>query len=162
MRETLRSGRGATAFAAILSTLALAATLILAGCGATSTGPTLGAQSPTATTAPTATPTTAATTPTPSGPQARISITGGGIGYNVTAFAFSPKQLSVKVGTTVVWSNDSGTTHIITNDSGDAATFALMVDDGNTVSFTFTKPGTYPYHCSIHPTMKATIVVTAS
>jgi plastocyanin len=157
MRETLRPGRGATAFAVILSTLALAAMLILAGCGATSTGPTLGAESPTATTAPT----TAATTPTPSGPQAQVSITGGGIGYNVTAFAFSPKQLSVKAGTTVVWSNDSGTTHNITSDAGDPATFTLPVDDGNTVSFTFTKPGTYPYHCSIHPTMKATIVVTS-
>ena len=68
MRETLRPGRGATAFAVILSTLALAAMLILAGCGTTSTGPTLGAESPTATTAPT----TAATTPTPSGPSTGI------------------------------------------------------------------------------------------
>ena len=156
MRETLRPGRAMTATAAILSTLALAATLILAGCGTTSTGGALGA-APTATTVPTA---TTATTPTPSGPQAQVSITGGGLGYNVTAFAFDPKQMTVKAGTTVVWSNNSGTTHIITNDSGDPATFALPVDDSKTVSFTFTKPGTYPYHCSIHPTMKATIVVT--
>jgi plastocyanin len=158
MRETLRPGRGATAFAGILSTLAFAATLILAGCGATSTGSALGAESPTATTAPTA---TSATTPTPSGPQEQITITGGGIGYNVTAFGFDPKQVTVKAGTTVVWSNNSGTTHNITSDAGDPATFTLPVDDGNTVSFKFTKPGTYPYHCSIHPTMKGTIVVTS-
>lgn len=156
MRETLRPGRAATATAAILSTLALAATLILAGCGATSTGPTLGAQSPTATTAP-----TAATTPTSSGPQEEVTITGGGIGYNVTAFGFDPKQTTVKAGTAVVWTNNSGTTHNITSDAGDPATFTLPVDDGKTVSFTFTKPGTYPYHCSIHPTMKGTIVVTS-
>ena len=158
MRETLRPGHGATAtaFAGILSTLAFAATLILAGCGATSTGPTLGAESPTATTAP-----TAATTPTPSGPQEEITITGGGIGYNVTAFGFDPKQTTVKAGTTIVWTNNSGTTHNITSDAGAPATFTLPVDDGKTVSFKFTKPGTYPYHCSIHPTMKGTIVVTA-
>lgn len=157
MRETLRPGRGATMFAGILSTLTLAVALILAGCGTSSGGPALGAESSTATTAPTA---TTATTATPSGPQEQVSITGGGIGYNVTAFGFDPKQTTIKAGTTVVWSNNSGTTHIITNDSGDTATFALPVDDGKTVSFTFTKPGTYPYHCSIHPTMKATIVVT--
>jgi plastocyanin len=56
----------------------------------------------------------------------------------------------------VTWTNNDSIGHTVTADDG---SFNSPVDPGKTFSFTFTKAGTYTYHCSIHPTMKATIVV---
>ena len=73
-------------------------------------------------------------------------------------FAFSPNSLTVKTGTTVTWINKDSTTHTITSDNG-AFTSSGNLNNGANYTFTFTKAGTYPYHCSIHPDMKGTIVV---
>ena len=72
-------------------------------------------------------------------------------------FAFTPATLTVKVGTTVVWTNKDSTTHTVTADdnsftSGNLATNASY-------SYTFSKAGTVAYHCAIHPTMKASVIV---
>ena len=73
-------------------------------------------------------------------------------------FAFSPNSLTVKVGTTVTWINQDSTTHTITSDNG-AFQSSGDINSGSNYTFTFSKAGTYPYHCSIHPNMKGTIVV---
>ena len=132
----------------------LAVLLVLAGCGSTSA---TGGTSPTATTAPTTAPTTVPT-PTSSGSggaQAAVTISG------VSTYKFSPDTMSVKVGTTVTWTNSTQAPHTVTSDSGDPDSFNGSVDSGSTFTFTFTKPGTYKYHCNIHPYMTATITVTA-
>jgi len=73
-------------------------------------------------------------------------------------FAFSPKTLKVKVGMTVTWTNKTTVQHTVT--SNDGTTFnSGFINPGATFSFTFTKAGTFPYHCNIHPFMKATIIV---
>jgi plastocyanin len=50
--------------------------------------------------------------------------------------------------------------HTVTSDTGvwDSGTLAT----GQSYSHTFDQPGTYPYHCAIHPFMKATIIVQAA
>lgn len=73
-------------------------------------------------------------------------------------FAFSPSNLTVKAGTTVTWINQDSTTHTITSDNG-AFQSSEDLNQGSNYTFTFSKAGTYPYHCSIHPNMKGTIVV---
>lgn len=73
-------------------------------------------------------------------------------------FAFSPNNLTVKAGTTVTWINNDSTTHTVTSDNG-AFQSSSNINQGTNYTFTFTKAGTYPYHCSIHPEMKGTIVV---
>lgn len=132
----------------------VACALVLAGCG-TSTSAGTSSAAPTATTAPAPTNTVPAATNTPSGPHAAVSITSGSSG-----FAFSPASMSIKVGTTVTWTNNTGAPHTVTSDSGDPASFNGSVGGGATFSFTFTTPGTYQYHCNIHPYMAATITVT--
>jgi plastocyanin len=128
----------------------------VAGCGgATSTAGT----SPTATTAPTAVPTDTVpaptNTPSSSGAKAAVSITGN------STFAFSPSTMSIKAGTTVTWTNNTVAPHTVTSDAGDPASFnGSLSGTGTTFSFTFTTPGTYHYHCSVHPYMTATITVT--
>ena len=78
----------------------------------------------------------------------------------IANMAFSPSQITVNKGDTVTWTNNDSTTHTVTDDlsnvggpsSGDIA-------PGSTYSFTFTKSGSFQYHCSIHPSMRGTIVV---
>ncbi len=81
----------------------------------------------------------------------------GKASVTVANFAFSPASLTVSVGTTVTWTNQDPTAHTVTSDDG--SSFDGQLPASGTFSFTFTKPGTYPYHCAIHPNMKGTIVV---
>lgn len=78
----------------------------------------------------------------------------------VKNFAFSPASLTVKVGTTVTWTNQDTDAHTVTsqNNAGPLASQALST--GQTYSYTFTKAGTYSYLCTIHPFMTATVTVT--
>jgi predicted lipoprotein with Yx(FWY)xxD motif/plastocyanin len=76
----------------------------------------------------------------------------GGAGQNVAITIrdnnFSPKTLTVKKGTTVKWTNEGTSTHTVTSDENTFKSGDL--DAGKSFSFTFDKPGTYPYHCEIH------------
>ena len=73
---------------------------------------------------------------------------------------FGPKTLNVTSGTKVTWMNHDNETHTVTANPGDPVEFdAGNVKPGASVSVTFTKPGTYQYHCNIHTDMTATIVV---
>jgi plastocyanin len=69
---------------------------------------------------------------------------------------FSPTPLSIKVGTTVQWTNFDGDAHTV--HGGPLNSAALATKTG--YSYTFTTPGMYAYICSIHPEMTATIIVT--
>jgi plastocyanin len=76
---------------------------------------------------------------------------------NISGFAFSPQTLTVSKGTTVTWTNNDSTTHTVTSDSGvwDSGNIA----PGKTFSSAFNQTGTFPYHCKIHSSMTAKIVV---
>lgn len=88
---------------------------------------------------------------TPNASEGKISIEN---------MAFTPSQISVTKGSTVTWTNNDSTTHTVVDDlsnvggpaSGDIA-------PGASYSFTFNKTGSFQYHCSIHPSMRGTIVV---
>ena len=94
-------------------------------------------------------------TPVPTWPQATPPASGGA-DVSITNFAYSPQSLTIKVGTTVTWTNKDDVTHSVTADSG---VFDADIGPGETVSFTFTIVGTYQYHCNPHPDMIGTIVV---
>ena len=74
--------------------------------------------------------------------------------------AFGPKAVSVKVGQTVTWTNGEtdGDSHTVTFDTG--APKSGVLAPGGTYSRAFTTPGTFAYHCSIHPDMHGVVVVT--
>jgi amicyanin len=74
-------------------------------------------------------------------------------------FAFSPATITVKAGSTVVWTNDDSIQHDITFDGGGIVSNTLNHND--TFSHTFSAAGTYHYICSIHPFMHGTVIVTA-
>jgi len=89
------------------------------------------------------------------------AVTTGTNAVTIQNFAFSPATLTVPAGTTVTWTNLDGATHQIGSDAGAPVAFSSgSLPTGATYQFTFTAPGTYAYHCIIHPSMKATVVVT--
>ena len=74
-------------------------------------------------------------------------------------FTFNPQQVTVKVGTTVTWTNDDDIPHLVVSQTPLFKSNAL--DTNDTFSFTFTTPGSYAYFCSLHPHMTGSIVVEA-
>jgi plastocyanin len=71
-------------------------------------------------------------------------------------FTFAPAELTVKVGTTVTWTNHDDIPHTIVS-AGKFRSKALDTD--NSFSFTFTAAGDYKYFCSLHPHMTGMIKV---
>jgi plastocyanin len=72
-------------------------------------------------------------------------------------FTFRPGNLEVAVGARVTWSNDDSAPHDATARNGDWKTDRLQVGESDTL--TFESAGEYDYYCSIHPSMKARLVV---
>jgi plastocyanin len=78
-------------------------------------------------------------------------------------FKFTPAQLTVKVGTTVVWTSEDNVPHTVTADDGSFDSGNLK--KGDSFKFTFTKAGKFPYYCAFHGAaggggMSGTITVT--
>jgi plastocyanin len=100
-------------------------------------------------------------------PANSISIVAGAQNKGNAAFSPNPLTIAAADGGVVKWFNDDGTTgsygttgtaHNITADAeGSFASGTLP--PGQSFEATFTVAGTYGYHCSIHPTMKGTVIV---
>jgi amicyanin len=80
---------------------------------------------------------------------------------DIKEFAFGPQSITVKVGTTVTWTNDDQDPHTVTSQNSDGPLKSSTLSNGDTYRFTFTKAGTFDYLCTIHPFMTGTVVVTA-
>jgi plastocyanin len=72
-------------------------------------------------------------------------------------FSFGPQTITVPVGATVTWTNHDDIPH--TSVSTDGVFKSKVMDTDDKFAYTFTKPGTYPYYCTIHPKMTGQIVV---
>ena len=59
----------------------------------------------------------------------------------------------------MTWTNEDDVPHTVTIKSGPESFDSGTLQKGATFEHTFTKPGTYEYKCSIHPSMSATVVV---
>ncbi|HKP53689.1 MAG TPA: cupredoxin domain-containing protein [Chloroflexia bacterium] len=127
--------------------------IVLSYCAATATPNTTPSATPTAT--PTATPVRTATgtrTPTVTpvcSPTTRTVL--------IIDSGYLPANLTVTLGTTVSWFNEGPSVHTSTSDTG-------LWDSGNinpgfSYGYTFNSPGTYTYHCAIHPALTGTVNV---
>jgi plastocyanin len=72
-------------------------------------------------------------------------------------FSFSPATLTVAVGTTVTWTNHDDIPHTVV--STDGVFKSKVIDTDEKFSYAFSKAGTFPYFCSVHPKMTGTVVV---
>jgi plastocyanin len=80
-----------------------------------------------------------------------------GPAITIDNFTFSPAQLEVKPGTTVIWKNRDDIPHSVVATGKQFRSPALDTDE--TFSFAFTAPGTYEYFCGLHPHMHGVVVV---
>ncbi len=78
----------------------------------------------------------------------------------ISGFAFGPSILTVPQGTVVTWTNKDTASHTVTEDNGAAGPKSTTLKTGQTYSFKFDTPGTYAYHCTIHPSMNGKVIVT--
>jgi len=72
-------------------------------------------------------------------------------------FIFGPATLTVPVGSTVTWTNHDDIPHTVVSTEGVFKSKVLDTDEK--FSFAFSKAGSYPYFCSIHPKMTGKVVV---
>jgi plastocyanin len=91
---------------------------------------------------------TARANDTPSAPGTEVKIDN---------FSFGPQTITVPVGATVTWTNRDDIPH--TSVSTEGVFKSKVMDTDEKFSYTFTKAGTYPYYCSIHPKMTGQVVV---
>jgi YVTN family beta-propeller protein len=80
-----------------------------------------------------------------------------GAKVSIAGFAFGPQKISIKVGDSVTWSNDDGTSHTVTFKDGSVG--AKTLSPGERFARIFDTPGTYDYFCSFHPYMTGSVVV---
>ena len=80
---------------------------------------------------------------------------------SIKDMAFSPANISVKVGDTVTWTNHDSIAHTVTETDGQTGPKSDSIEPGKSFVYTFDKAGTYKYNCSVHPSMTGTVTVTA-
>lgn len=102
---------------------------------------------------------TSTSAPQPTQASASVASTGKVAEIQIQGFAFSPDTITIPVGTEVKWTNMDSVGHNIVSDEGSTIQ-SPMLAQGASFSMVFSTPGTYAYHCGVHPKMKGTIVVT--
>ncbi len=97
-------------------------------------------------------------TPPPAAPPTPEATKGGGVSSDIVNFTL--QDLVVSVGTTITWVNRDSASHTSTATVGSALRWnSRRLRTGESFTFTFNEPGTYPYRCSIHPSMTGTVTV---
>ncbi len=80
------------------------------------------------------------------------------VDIKIDNFSFVPAVITIPAGTTIRWTNRDDIPHTVVSD--DHTTFkSKPLDTDDQFTYTFTKPGTYSYFCSIHPRMTGKVVV---
>jgi plastocyanin len=77
------------------------------------------------------------------------------VNVSIQNSAYNPASVQISTGDTVKWMNMDSTAHTVTGSIFKSGN----INKGQSYQFQFTKPGTYSYTCSIHPTMKGTVIV---
>ena len=78
----------------------------------------------------------------------------------IKGFAFAPGTVTVKVGTTITWTNNDQDPHTVTSMGSGGPLKSPTLQTNDTYKYTFTQAGKFDYLCTIHPFMTASVVVT--
>jgi amicyanin len=75
-------------------------------------------------------------------------------------FAYKPAEVTVKVGTTVRWTNLDLDYHTVSSPPEDGGPLeSPVIQQDETWAYTFNTPGEYRYYCVPHPYMQGKVVV---
>lgn len=75
----------------------------------------------------------------------------------IVSRAYQPAQLTVEDGQTVIWTNRGFGQHTVTALGGEFDSGRLNL--GESFKVTFTTPGSFPYKCTVHPSMRGSVTV---
>lgn len=75
----------------------------------------------------------------------------------IVGLTYRPTPLRVSAGTRVVFANQDSGPHTATQNGGGFDTGRIR--PGKSAAVTFKRPGTYLFHCTIHPTMRGKVIV---
>jgi plastocyanin len=75
----------------------------------------------------------------------------------IVNFAFNPGVVNISAGDVVIWTNTTGISHTVTSDKFDSG----IIPGGLKYKHRFKKAGNFKYHCTIHPSMLGSVVVSA-
>ncbi|HKU86897.1 MAG TPA: cupredoxin family copper-binding protein [Casimicrobiaceae bacterium] len=75
----------------------------------------------------------------------------------IDKFAFAPKEITVRPGTTIVWTNHDEAPHTVVSSDKSFASKGLDTDDR--FEHTFEREGDFGYICSVHPFMTGVVHV---
>ena len=94
---------------------------------------------------------------------ANVTIATGASTQNAGQKYFDPSELSVKVGTTVVWTNKDAAAHTVTSGNPSAGPSGIfdsgLIKADNTFEYKFNSAATTEYFCTIHPWMTGKVTV---
>ena len=113
---------------------------------------------PTVDTTVTTTSTTEAAVSSTQAPPTTVAAGPKTVSVAIQNFAFSPATLNINRGDTVIWTNKDSAPHTVTSDTGSEMGSSTL-STGGTYSHTFNTAGTFSYHCNIHASMKAKVIV---
>lgn len=92
--------------------------------------------------------------------NANVNVNIATASVGIVSYQYSPKVLTVKVGTKVTWTNQDTVAHTVTVTGANGGPDSTLFGQNESYSYTFDKVGTYEYYCKPHPYMKGTVVVT--
>jgi plastocyanin len=90
-------------------------------------------------------------------PSAATAATADVTEVGISEYRYEPRTITVQRGTTIRWVNRDTDPHTVT--ANDGAFSSRGIDTKEEFTFTFDAPGTYVYHCTLHPLMSGTVVV---
>lgn len=76
---------------------------------------------------------------------------------DITKFAFTPGELTVAPGTTIVWTNHDEVPHTVA--SKDKRLMSKALDTDDRFEHTFDEEGDFAYYCTLHPFMTGVVHV---
>jgi plastocyanin len=70
---------------------------------------------------------------------------------NITGFTFLPHEVTIYAGQTILWTNNDGVPHTVASNDTPASWTEVSIAGGATGVLTLNTPGTFGYHCGLHP-----------
>jgi 3',5'-cyclic-AMP phosphodiesterase len=89
--------------------------------------------------------------------QPKVAVPGETVQAAIDNFSFTPKEMTVKAGSTVVWTNKDDIPHTVTSDNNLFA--SPVLDTNQSFPFTFASAGKFTYFCKLHPKMTGVVTV---
>lgn len=92
---------------------------------------------------------------------ATVQVAAAHYSVQMADYAFAPASITIDEGDTITWTNQDTAPHTVTTTSGPQSLNSPYLSKGQSWSYTFSAPGTYEYYCTVHPDMRARVIVRA-